>query len=118
MYDKRKHSGSHAIGVGCYYHICHTRFSQDPVSYTHLEAVSELDFYASMNLQPCEGRLKTRPREKARVCYLIFLMGETLPIHHLLQVHILQKGGIFLTDIIEQQVFISIFLLVLRQRCV
>ena len=43
------------------------------------EAVSELDFYASMNLQPCEGRLKTRPREKARVCYLIFLMGETLP---------------------------------------
>lgn len=22
------------------------------------EAVSELDFYASMNLQPCEGRLK------------------------------------------------------------
>ena len=43
------------------------------------EAVSELDFYASMNLQPCEGRLKIRPREKARVCYLIFLMGETLP---------------------------------------
>jgi hypothetical protein len=43
------------------------------------EAVSELDFYASMNLQPCEGRLKTRPREKARVCYLIFLMSETLP---------------------------------------
>lgn len=29
------------------------------------EAVSELDFYASMNLQPCEGRLKIRPREKA-----------------------------------------------------
>ena len=43
------------------------------------EAVSELDFYASMNLQPCESRLKIRPREKARVCYLIFLMGETLP---------------------------------------
>ena len=32
-----------------------------------------------MNLQPCESRLKIRPREKARVCYLIFLMGETLP---------------------------------------
>ena len=43
------------------------------------ETVSEPDFYAGMNLQPCEGRLKTRPREKARVCYLIFLMGETLP---------------------------------------
>ena len=42
------------------------------------EAVSELDFYASMNLQPCEGKLIIRPREKARVCYLIFLMGETL----------------------------------------
>ena len=43
------------------------------------ETVSELDFYANLNLQPCEGRLKIRPREKARVCYLIFLMGETLP---------------------------------------
>lgn len=43
------------------------------------ETVSELDFYASMNLQPCEGRLKIKPREKARVCHLIFLMGETLP---------------------------------------
>lgn len=43
------------------------------------EAVSELDFYANLNLQPCEGRLKIRPREKTRVCYLIFLMGETLP---------------------------------------
>ena len=43
------------------------------------ETVSELDFYANLNLQPCEVRLKIRPREKARVCYLIFLMGETLP---------------------------------------
>lgn len=43
------------------------------------EAVSELDFYAGMNLQPCESRLKIKPREKARVCHLIFLMGETLP---------------------------------------
>ena len=43
------------------------------------EAVSELDFYANMNLQPYESRLKIRPREKARVCYLIFLMGEMLP---------------------------------------
>ena len=43
------------------------------------ETVSELDFYANLNLQPYEGRLKIRPREKARVCYLIFLMGETLP---------------------------------------
>lgn len=43
------------------------------------EAISELDFYANMNLQPYESRLKIRPREKARVCYLIFLMGETLP---------------------------------------
>ena len=43
------------------------------------EAVSELDFYANMNLQPYESRLKIRPREKARVCYLIFLMSETLP---------------------------------------
>ena len=43
------------------------------------EAVSELDFYANMNLLPYESRLKIRPGEKARVCYLIFLMGETLP---------------------------------------
>ena len=31
------------------------------------EAVSELDFYASMNLQPCEGRLKTRDRKSTRL---------------------------------------------------
>lgn len=42
------------------------------------EAVPEADFYAGMNLQPCRNRLKIRPGEKARVCYLIFLMGETL----------------------------------------
>ena len=42
------------------------------------EAVPEADFYARMNLQPCRNRLKIRPGEKARVCYLIFLMGETL----------------------------------------
>ena len=42
------------------------------------EAVPEADFYAGTNLQPCMNRLKIRPGEKARVCYLIFLMGETL----------------------------------------
>ena len=43
------------------------------------EDISEADFYANMNLQPNGSKLKIRPREKARVCYLIFLMGETLP---------------------------------------
>lgn len=42
------------------------------------EDISEADFYANMNLQPNGSKLKIRPREKARVCYLIFLMGETL----------------------------------------
>ena len=42
------------------------------------EEINELDFYANMNLQPCASRLKVRKDEKARVCYLIFLMGETL----------------------------------------
>lgn len=43
------------------------------------EDIPEMDFYANMNLQPCKVRLKIRAREKARVCYLIFLMSETLP---------------------------------------
>ena len=43
------------------------------------EDISDTDFYANMNLQPNGSKLKIRPREKARVCYLIFLMGETLP---------------------------------------
>lgn len=43
------------------------------------EDISEMDFYANINLQPNGSKLKIRPREKARVCYLIFLMGETLP---------------------------------------
>ena len=42
------------------------------------EEINELDFYANMNLQPCASRLKVRKDEKARVCYLIFLMAETL----------------------------------------
>lgn len=43
------------------------------------EDIPEMDFYASLNLQSCKVRLKIRAREKARVCYLIFLMSETLP---------------------------------------
>lgn len=36
------------------------------------EAISELDFYASMNLQPCEGKLIIRPREKRLVYAILF----------------------------------------------
>lgn len=43
------------------------------------EDIPEMDFYANLNLHPCKVRLKMRAREKARVCYLIFLMSETLP---------------------------------------
>lgn len=43
------------------------------------EAISEPDFYASMNLHTDKCRLKIKPREKVRVCYLLFLMSETLP---------------------------------------
>ena len=43
------------------------------------EEISAPDFYANMNLQPCNCKLRTKPREKIRVCYLIFLMGEKLP---------------------------------------
>ena len=42
------------------------------------EEISAPDFYANMNLQPCNCKLKIKPREKIRVCYLIFLMGEKL----------------------------------------
>ena len=43
------------------------------------EEISTKDFYANMNLQPCGCLLKIKPREKIRVCYLIFLMSERLP---------------------------------------
>lgn len=42
------------------------------------EEISALDFYANMNLHPCNYKLKIKPREKIRVCYLIFLMSEKL----------------------------------------
>lgn len=42
------------------------------------EEISAPDFYANMNLRPCNCKLKIKPREKIRVCYLIFLMGEKL----------------------------------------
>ena len=42
------------------------------------EGISAPDFYANMNLHPCNCKLRIKPREKIRVCYLIFLMGEKL----------------------------------------
>lgn len=42
------------------------------------EEIFALDFYANMNLHPCNCKLKIKPREKIRVCYLIFLMSEKL----------------------------------------
>lgn len=42
------------------------------------EEISASDFYANMNLHPCNCKLKIKPREKIRVCYLIFLMSEKL----------------------------------------
>ncbi len=43
------------------------------------EEISAPDFYANMNLHPCYCKLKIKPREKIRTCYLIFLMSEKLP---------------------------------------
>ena len=43
------------------------------------EEISAPDFYANMNLQSCNCKLKIKAREKIRVCYLIFLMCEKLP---------------------------------------
>ena len=43
------------------------------------ENIPKTDFYANMNLRPCEKGLKIKAREKIRVCYLIFLMSERLP---------------------------------------
>ena len=42
------------------------------------EEISAPDFYTNMNLHPCNYKLKIKPREKIRVCYLIFLMSEKL----------------------------------------
>ena len=42
------------------------------------EEISAPDFYANMNLHPCNCKLRIKPREKIRVCYLIFLMSEKL----------------------------------------
>ena len=63
----------------------HEYFSMKLLSAIHeacvneqFEAISEPDFYASMNLHPDKCRLKIKPREKVRVCYLLFLMGEKL----------------------------------------
>ena len=43
------------------------------------EDITAPDFYACMNLHPCQCVLKIKPREKIRVCYLISLMREQLP---------------------------------------
>lgn len=64
----------------------HEYFSMKLLSLIHeacvgqqFEDISELDFYSNMNLHECGNKLKNKPREKIRVCYLIYLMAETLP---------------------------------------
>lgn len=42
------------------------------------EQMTEKDFYAALNLQPSATPLKTLPREKGRVCYLVYLLSEQL----------------------------------------
>ena len=63
----------------------HEYFSMKLLSLIHeicvgeqFEKISAPDFYANMNLQHCDCKLKIKPREKIRACYLIFLMGEKL----------------------------------------
>ena len=51
---------------------------QDVCVGEQFEEIPAPDFYANMNLQPCNCKLKIKPREKIRVCYLIFLMSEKL----------------------------------------
>ena len=64
----------------------HEYFSMKLLSTIHeicvgeqFEEISAPDFYANMNLQSCNCKLKIKAREKIRVCYLIFLMCEKLP---------------------------------------
>ncbi len=42
------------------------------------EQMSEMDFYAALNLQSPATSLKILPREKGRVCYLVYLLSEQL----------------------------------------
>ena len=64
----------------------HEYFSMKLLSSIHeicvgeqFEEISAPDFYANMNLQSCNCKLKIKAREKIRVCYLIFLMCDKLP---------------------------------------
>ncbi len=43
------------------------------------EPMNEKDFYAALNLQSPVVPLKILPREKGRVCYLVYLLSEQLP---------------------------------------
>lgn len=45
---------------------------------TQFEELSELEFYALLNNQPCSVPLKIKSGEKTRVCYLIHRLGERL----------------------------------------
>ena len=43
------------------------------------EDIPELEFYNNLNLLSSSDRLRIRPKEKARVCYLVYLLSERLP---------------------------------------
>lgn len=55
--------------VSAIYEICNNE---------QFESISDMDFYANLNLQSHKIKLKVRPREKTRVCYLISLLSEYL----------------------------------------
>lgn len=55
--------------ISAIYEICNNE---------QFENISDKDFYANLNLQPYENKLKIRPREKTRVCYLLSLLSEYL----------------------------------------
>ncbi|NDV80210.1 hypothetical protein [Dysgonomonas sp. 511] len=71
-------NGTPTITPGIYFDMNLVSQIHQQCNNIQFENLSETDFYALLNLQPCNSRLTVKDREGVRVCYLIYKLYEHL----------------------------------------
>ena len=75
---KKTPNNTPTIKPGIYFDMNLVSLIHQECNNIQFENLSETDFYALLNLQPCNSRLTVKDREGIRVCYLIYKLYECL----------------------------------------